>query len=331
MEELLTVLLIDDQSIIGEAVRRMLEPEGDIVFHYCQNPLKSLQFARQYKPTVILQDLVMPEMDGLLLVRFLRSQDAPTRDTPLIVLSSKEEPGTKTKAFELGANDYLVKLPDRLELIARIRYHSRAYLNLRKRQEAEAQLKVLNQKLKAENLRLGAELNVARQLQQMVLPKPEELENIEGLDIAGFMEPADEIGGDYYDVLHTDGVVTIGIGDVTGHGLESGILMLMTQTAVRTLQEIKESDPVKFLDSLNRTLYHNVQRTDSDKNLTLAILNYSEGRVSISGQHEETLLVRSVGHIKRIDTMDLGLHIYNYRKTIVFEMQPVILFFRGSR
>ena len=65
--------------------------------------------------------------------------------------------------------------------------------------------------------------------------------------------------------------------------------------------------------------------------LTLAILNYSEGRVSISGQHEETLLVRSVGHIKRIDTMDLGLHIYNYRKTIVFEMQPVILFFRGSR
>ena len=182
MEELLTVLLIDDQSIIGEAVRRMLEPEGDIVFHYCQNPLKSLQFARQYKPTVILQDLVMPEMDGLLLVRFLRSQDAPTRDTPLIVLSSKEEPGTKTKAFELGANDYLVKLPDRLELIARIRYHSRAYLNLQKRQEAEAQLKVLNEKLKAENLRLGAELNVARQLQQMVLPKPEELENIEGLD-----------------------------------------------------------------------------------------------------------------------------------------------------
>ncbi len=77
-----------------------------------------------------------------------------------------------------------------------------------------------------------------------------------------------------------------GIGDVAGHGLESGILILMTQTAVRTLQEIKESDPVKFLAPLNCTLYQNVQRMDSDKNLTLAILNYSEGRVSISGQHE---------------------------------------------
>ncbi|MDJ0576124.1 MAG: AAA family ATPase [Xenococcaceae cyanobacterium MO_234.B1] len=174
---------------------------------------------------------------------------------------------------------------------------------------ANAEITQLNEKLKVENLRLGAELDVARQIQQMILPKPEELESIEGLDIAGFMEPADEMGGDYYDVLETDGVITLGIGDVTGHGLESGLLMLMTQTAVRTLQEIREQDPVRFLDTLNRTLYRNVQRMNSDKNLTLAILNYSEGRVSISGQHEETLVVRSGGHIERIDTMDLGLPI----------------------
>ena len=100
-----------------------------------------------------------------------------------------------------------------------------------------------------------------------------------------------------------------GIDDITGHGLESGILMLMTQTAVRTLQELKESNPVRFLDTLNRTIYRNVQRMNSDKNLTLAILNYSEGRVSISGQHEETLVVRAGGHIEHIDTMDLGLPI----------------------
>ena len=157
--------------------------------------------------------------------------------------------------------------------------------------------------------RMGAELNVAQKLQQMVLPKPEEFDDIKDLDIAGFMEPADEVGGDYYDILHTDGVVTIGIGDVTGHGLESGILMLMTQTAVRTLQEIKERDPVRFLDTLNRTIFQNVQRMDSEKNLTLAILNYSEGKVNISGQHEETIVVREGGYIERIDTMDLGLPI----------------------
>jgi len=166
----------------------------------------------------------------------------------------------------------------------------------------------LNEKLKEDNLRMAAELDIVRQMQQMILPNPEELE-IEGLDIAGYMEAADEVGGDYYDVLNTDGVVTLGIGDVTGHGLESGILMLMAQTAVRTLKEIHETDPVQFLDALNRTLYKNVQRMNSDKTLTLAILNYSQGRVSISGQHEETIIVRLGGEIERIDTMDLGFPI----------------------
>ncbi|MEG4057582.1 MULTISPECIES: SpoIIE family protein phosphatase [unclassified Microcoleus] len=173
---------------------------------------------------------------------------------------------------------------------------------------ANQEIITLNEKLKVDNLRLGAELNVARQIQQMILPNPEELE-IDGLDIAGYMEPADEVGGDYYDVLQIDGVVTLAIGDVTGHGLESGILMLMAQTSVRTLQEIRELDPVRFLDVLNRTLYKNVQRMNSEKSLTLAILSYSEGLISISGQHEETLVVRNNGEVERIDTVDLGFPI----------------------
>ncbi len=156
---------------------------------------------------------------------------------------------------------------------------------------------------------MGAELNVAFKMQQMILPKVKKLASISHLDIAGFMQPADEVGGDYYDVLDTDGVVTIGIGDVTGHGLESGILMVMTQTAVRTLKESGERDCIKFLDILNRTIYKNVQRMNSDKNLTLAILNYAEGKISISGQHEEVLVVRSDGKIEVIDTGDLGFPI----------------------
>ncbi len=175
--------------------------------------------------------------------------------------------------------------------------------------QANEKISTLNQRLKSENIRLSAELDILKEMQQLILPKPSELEEIEGLDIAGFMEPADEVGGDYYDVLNTDGVVTIGIGDVTGHGLESGILMVMTQTAVRTLKEIDEQDPVHFLDILNRTIYKNVQRMNSDKNLTLAILNYAEGKISISGQHEETIVVRKGGKLERIDTMDLGFPI----------------------
>jgi sigma-B regulation protein RsbU (phosphoserine phosphatase) len=173
---------------------------------------------------------------------------------------------------------------------------------------ANGEILALNERLKEDNLRMGAQLDIVRQMQQMILPNAEELK-IDGLDIAAYMEAADEVGGDYYDVLNTDGVVTLGIGDVTGHGLESGILMLMAQTAVRTLKEIRETDPVRFLDALNRTLYKNVQRMNSEKSLTLAILNYSQGWVSISGQHEETIIVRRGGEIERVDTVDLGFPI----------------------
>ncbi|MEG4987630.1 SpoIIE family protein phosphatase [Microcoleus sp. BR0-C5] len=202
---------------------------------------------------------------------------------------------------------------------------------------ANQEIITLNEKLKVDNLRLGAEVNVARQIQQMILPNPHELE-IEGLDIAGYMEPADEVGGDYYDVLQIEGVVTLAIGDVTGHGLESGILMLMAQTSVRTLQEIRGLDPVRFLDVLNRTLYKNVQRMNSEKSLTLAILNYSEGRISISGQHEETLVVRKNGEVERIDTIDLGFpialddDIADFISHILIELEPgdgVVLYTDG--
>ena len=175
---------------------------------------------------------------------------------------------------------------------------------------AYEEIRVLNERLKIENVRMGAELDVTKRLQQMMLPNDSEMDSVEGLDIAGFMEPAEEIGGDYYDVLQYNGNVKIGIGDVTGHGLESGVLMLMTQTAVRTLQESQITDPVRFLDILNRTIYGNIERMKTNKSMTLALLDYSSsGGLSVSGQHEEIIVVRAQGGVEQIDTTDLGFPI----------------------
>lgn len=175
--------------------------------------------------------------------------------------------------------------------------------------QANAQIKTLNHKLRAENTRMSSELDILQKMQAMILPKPVELEAIQDLEISGFMQPAEEIGGDYYDVLQTDEGVTIGIGDVTGHGLESGILMVMTQTAIRTLKESQQEDMVKFVDILNRTLYHNVQRMEADRDLTLSILNYDRGKLQVIGQHEDVIVVRASGEIEPVSTMDLGIPI----------------------
>lgn len=156
---------------------------------------------------------------------------------------------------------------------------------------------------------MGAELEVTRQLQQKILPKPQELEQISDLDIAGFMEPALEVGGDYYDIIKGNDKVTISIGDVTGHGLESGILMVMVQTAIRTLLAANITNYSLFLNLLNQVIFDNVQRMNSDKTLTLALLNCSSGKITLTGQHEEMIVVRADGQIERIDTMDLGFPI----------------------
>ncbi|MEG4841893.1 SpoIIE family protein phosphatase [Microcoleus sp. B9-D4] len=174
---------------------------------------------------------------------------------------------------------------------------------------ANQEITVLNDRLKAENMRMSAELDVTRKIQQMLLPKERELKEVVGLDIAGFMEAAEEVGGDYYDVLQHKGRVKIGIGDVTGHGLESGVLMIMVQTAVRTLLAYNESDPVKFLSAINSVIYDNVQRMKSDKNASLALLDYEEGMLKLSGQHEEMIVVRCNGCVERFDTIDLGFPI----------------------
>jgi adenylate cyclase len=144
------VLLVDDQAIVGEAVRRLLATEEDIVFRHCSDPTAAIHLANAFAPTVILQDLVMPDIDGLLLLRFFRA-NAATRDIPLIVLSTREDPKVKAEAFALGANDYLVKLPDKIELLARIRYHSKGYISLLERNDAYRALEHMARELQLHN------------------------------------------------------------------------------------------------------------------------------------------------------------------------------------
>lgn len=145
-KNIVTVLLIDDQPFVGEAIRRIIETETDIVFHYISDSTQAIQNAITLAPTVILLDMVMPEVDGLMLLRWLRSHSA-TSDIPIIMLSSKEEAKLKAKAFSTGANDYLIKLPDKVELIARIRYHSRAYNNFKALNQAATTAQLQTQKL----------------------------------------------------------------------------------------------------------------------------------------------------------------------------------------
>jgi two-component system chemotaxis family response regulator WspR len=147
------VLLIDDQTHVADLIRLALSKQNDIDFHYCAEPREATDVANRLKPTVILLDLTMPQMSGLELLKKFRA-NAATGDTPIVVLSAEEEARTKSKAFALGANDYLVKLPSAIEMRARVRYHSKAYLNGVLREAAFKALRKSQQQLVKKNTQL---------------------------------------------------------------------------------------------------------------------------------------------------------------------------------
>ena len=147
------VLLVDDQLIIVEAVRRMLSDQPDIEFHYVTDATQALATALQLQPTVILQDLVMPTIDGFGLITLYREEEA-LRHVPVIVLSAKEDPKLKAHSFATGANDYMVKLPDKLELLARVRYHSGAHISRLQRDQAFRFLRESQKSLADANIEL---------------------------------------------------------------------------------------------------------------------------------------------------------------------------------
>ncbi len=295
------ILIVDDELVNLRVLANHLSLNNYEVIQ-ATSGLQALALLEEgLKPDLILLDVMMPKMSGYEVMRKIR-ETWEINELPILLVTAKNQISDLVAGLEAGANDYLTKPISKGELLARVKTH----INIKK--------------IKEENIRMKAELDVARRLQQMLLPLESELNQITGLEIAGFMEPAKEIGGDYYDVIQHHGRVLFGIGDVTGHGLESGMLMLMTQAAVRTLLENEKAgktELVSFLNSINGMIYKNVRERmkAGNKNLTLSLLEYQPGAqgktgniLRVSGRHEEIIVVRN-GNLERIDTSKLGFWI----------------------
>lgn len=293
MDKYIRVLLVDDQPIIGEAIRRMLSSQPDIEFCFCSDSTSALAKAEEFAPTVILQDLVMPDVDGLTLVKFFKA-NPKTRDIPLVVLSSKEEADVKYRAFENGANDYMVKFPDQLEVLARIRYHSKAYIALLERNDAMRKLQESQNALKNE-------LDEADHYVRSLLPK-----KFDNGTIATdwVFKTSTSLGGDCFGYgAITDKHFAIYLLDVCGHGVGAALLSVSAINVLRSqsLAEVDFTQPDQVLSALNNafdmdnqngmyfTLWYGVFNTETRE------LAYS------SGGHPPAILV-SNGQYQKLKT-----------------------------
>lgn len=197
----------------------------------------ALQLAERTPPDLVLLDVMMPGLDGYEVCRRFRKMPAMA-DVPVIFLSSLDEVQNKAMGFEAGANDYVTKPFETLEVQARVRslLKAKAYSDSVKEQ-------------------LAADLRVAHDIQMGMIPQNfTALEKQFSVELAATLVPTREVGGDLYCAFAADDdrLVLI-MGDVSGKGIPASLFMVRASTLVRLLgRQIRE--PAVILATLNDEL-----------------------------------------------------------------------------
>jgi sigma-B regulation protein RsbU (phosphoserine phosphatase) len=229
------VLLVDDAKANLDILVEGLK--SDHKLSLALNGEMALQIAARTPPDLVLLDIVMPGLDGYEVCRRLR-QMPETAEVPIMFLSSLEEVQNKTRGFEAGANDYLTKPFEMLEVKARVRslLKAKAYSDAVKEQ-------------------IASELRVAREIQMGMLPHEfAAVEQAYGVEFGAVLEPAREVGGDLYGVCAAGPErLVIFLGDVSGKGIPASMFMVRAISLARLLaREIAE--PERILARLNDEL-----------------------------------------------------------------------------
>ncbi|QEN04708.1 HAMP domain-containing protein [Thiospirochaeta perfilievii] len=164
------------------------------------------------------------------------------------------------------------------------------------------ELDVSNKQLSATRDALWSEMELAQKLQTVLLPEDPK---IDGFDISAFMTTTSSVGGDYYDVINIEGRDWFLIGDVSGHGVTSGLIMMMVQTSLHVaLFQNPNISPVELLDVINKTIHSNIFKLGGSRYMTLTVFAcLDEGRFTFAGAHLPLILHREkTDEIEMIET-----------------------------
>ncbi|MDJ0765138.1 MAG: SpoIIE family protein phosphatase [Myxococcota bacterium] len=142
------------------------------------------------------------------------------------------------------------------------------------------------------NEALWGEMALAKKIQTVLLPTTP---SIRGFEIAAHTTPADEVGGDYYDVINLDKQDWIVIGDVSGHGVSAGLVMMMVQTAIHSVvASLRDLSPTALLQTVNRVIYKNIQQMGENKYMTITVFSCTrDGTLQFAGLHQDIMIYRT--------------------------------------
>jgi sigma-B regulation protein RsbU (phosphoserine phosphatase) len=267
------LLLVDDTKLNLDILVEGLK--ADHKLSLATNGETALQVAARTPPDLVLLDIMMPGLDGYEVCRRLR--EAPeTAEVPIIFLSSLEDVHNKTRGFEAGANDYVTKPFDLLEVKARVR--------------ALLKAKLYSDAVKEQ---LAADLRVAREIQMGMIPQDfSALEKAFGVGLAGVLEPAREVGGDLYSAFPgAGGRLVLLVGDVSGKGIPASLFMVRASSLARLLGR-DTAEPERILARLNDELSAD-NPSGMFVTMLCAVFDPESGRVAIANAgHNRPVLLR---------------------------------------
>ena len=287
------ILVVDDERFNINVLVDLLKPEYKMMAAKSgAQALKAVNSANP--PDLILLDIMMPEMDGYEVCRRVKENE-DTRNIPIIFVTAMGQEGDETKGLELGAADYLTKPVKPAIVKARIK----TQLELKKQLEELQQAHTI---IEEQKNRMQTELNVGRDIQLAMVPKifPEKQQ----FSINALLEPAREVGGDFYDVFMTDEEhLCFCVGDVSGKGVPAALFMAMAKTLIKSRATVDPST-ASIVTHVNDVLSE-----DNDGclfvTLFVCILNINSGvLLTTNAGHNPPLLKRKGEALIPLTTLD---------------------------
>jgi predicted ATPase/serine phosphatase RsbU (regulator of sigma subunit) len=174
----------------------------------------------------------------------------------------------------------------------------------------EAQVAERTDELRRTLAELWSEMDLARKIQTVLLPNETRFRDYE---VSALMLPASTVGGDYYDIIRTDGSDWVLIGDVSGHGVTAGLTMMMIQTAIRTIvlsgaEGAASLTPAQVLSKVNAAIRSNMQKVNEDHYMTITGLQLEGSSIRYSGLHQDILIYRASSRaVERVETRGMWI------------------------
>lgn len=294
------ILSVDDEQdlelLLTQYFRRKIR-KGEYEFFFAHNGLEALTvLLKEMDIDIILSDINMPEMDGLTLLTKVNEMRNPA--LKCIMVSAYGDMGNIRSAMNNGAFDFATKPIDLDDLNVTIEKAVEQIEYIKNSQKEHTQLESLK-----------SDLAVAREIQHAILPRifPPFPENENELDLAALMEPAKDVGGDFYDFFRLDeDHIGLVMADVSGKGIPAAIFMAVSRTLVRTVgmqgytpeETLRKSNELlasESVDCMFVTVFY-------------AIYNIKTGDIQYcNGGHNSPYILRANGTIEQLPVSPNGI------------------------